>query len=113
MSTLEAPERPHDDVGEHDDEHHDHPTDKKYVKIAVILAVLTAAEIATYPGEDLLGSFLIPILLVLMVIKFWYVAAFFMHLKFDARMFSWVFIAGLATAAIVYIIVLATFEFFV
>ena len=95
------------------DEHaHDHPGEKTYVKIAVILAVLTALEVATYPAEDTLGSWVIPILLVLMVVKFWYVAAFFMHLKFDSRLFSWVFIAGIITAAACYIAVLATFEFF-
>ncbi|QGG96724.1 cytochrome C oxidase subunit IV family protein [Actinomarinicola tropica] len=95
------------------DEHaHEHPGEKTYLKIAVILAVLTALEVATYPAEDALGSAVIPILLVLMVIKFWYVAAFFMHLKFDSRMFSWVFIAGIVTGAACYLAVLATFEFF-
>ena len=91
---------------------HDHPDEKTYVKIALILGVLTALEVATYPAEDTLGSLVIPILLTLMVIKFWYVAAFFMHLKFDSRMFSWVFIAGIVTAAACYIAALATFEFF-
>ncbi len=91
---------------------HDHPSEKTYVKIAVILAVLTAAEVATYPAEDALGSLVIPILLVLMTVKFYYVAAFFMHLKFDSRMFSGMFIAGLATAVICYVVVLSTFEFF-
>jgi cytochrome c oxidase subunit IV len=91
---------------------HEHPTDRKYVQIAVILAVLTAAEIATYPAEEVLGAALIPILLVLMVIKFWYVAAFFMHLRFDTRMFSWVFVAGIAFALGVYIVTLLTFQHF-
>ena len=109
MSTVDAPpsgEVHPDDLGPH------HPTDKTYVKIAIILAVLTAAEIATYPAEEALGSFVIPILLVLMVIKFWYVAAFFMHLKFDTKMFSWVFVTGLLTATAVYIVALATFQYF-
>jgi cytochrome c oxidase subunit IV len=47
-----------------------------------------------------------------MVIKFWYVAAFFMHLKFDTRMFSWVFVAGIAFALGVYVATLLTFQFF-
>ena len=108
--SVDAPEK--DEV--HDAEHdgHEHPTDRKYVQIAVILAVLTAAEVATYPAEDVLGSALIPILMVLMTIKFWYVAAFFMHLKFDTRMFSWVFVAGISFALGVYIATLATFQFF-
>ena len=81
-------------------------------RVKLILAVLTALEVATYPAEDALGSLVIPILGVLMVVKFWYVAAFFMHLKFDTRMFSWVFISGIVLAAAVYLVVLATFEFF-
>lgn len=88
-----------------------HPSDKTYVKIAIILAVLTAAEVATYPSEDVLGSAVIPILLVLMVIKFWYVAAFFMHLKFDTKLFSSVFVGGLVASCAVYIGTLASFEF--
>ena len=87
-----------------------HPSEKTYVKIAVILAVLTAAEVATYPAEDTLGSAIVPILLVLMVIKFWYVAAFFMHLKFDTKMFSSVFVAGLVASSAVYIGTLTSME---
>jgi cytochrome c oxidase subunit IV len=107
MSAVETEE-----VHEATHEPHEHPTDRKYVQIAIILAVLTAAEIATYPAEDVLGSALIPILLVLMTIKFWYVAAFFMHLKFDTRMFSWVFVTGIAFAVGVYVVTLLTFQFF-
>jgi len=91
--------------------HHGHPDEKTYVKIALILAALTAAEVATYPAEDALGSLVIPILLVLMTIKFYYVAAFFMHLKFDGKLFSTVFIAGIVTAVACYCVALATFEF--
>ena len=110
MSAVDAPEQ--DEVHDaHDDEGHEHPSDKTYVKIAIILAILTAAEIATYPTEDVLGPTLVPILMVLMVIKFWYVAAFFMHLKFDTRMFSWVFIAGIVFAVSVYVVTLLTFQY--
>ena len=94
-----------------DADEHAHPGEKTYVKIALILAVLTAAEVATYPAEDALGSLVIPILLVLMTIKFYYVAAFFMHLKFDSKLFSGVFVAGIVTAVACYVATLATFEF--
>ena len=111
MSTTATPDAPEVHTG---DEHgHDHPGEKTYIKIALILAVLTAAEVATYPAEDALGSLVTPLLLVLMTVKFWYVAAFFMHLKFDTKMFSWVFVAGIITGLGVYIATLATFEFFV
>lgn len=99
----------------HEDTHeaHEHPSDRKYIQIALILAALTAAEISTYPAEDVLGSLLIPLLMVLMVIKFWYVAAFFMHLKFDTRLFSWVFVAGIVLACAVYVAALTSFQFWV
>ncbi len=90
---------------------HDHPSDKSYIKIAVLLAVLTALEVATYPAEEALGSLVIPILMVLMVVKFWYVAAFFMHLKFDTKAFSWMFIFGLTLASACYIGALSTFQY--
>lgn len=109
MSAVDATESEHTDVAEPGA--HPHPTDKSYVKIAIILAILTAAEIATYPAEDALGWTLVPILMVLMVIKFWYVAAFFMHLKFDTRMFSWVFVAGIVFAVGVYVVTLLTFHY--
>ena len=91
---------------------HDHPDEKTYVKIALILGVLTALEVATYPAEDTLGSLVIPILLTLMVIKFWYVAAFFMHLKFDSVILTRIFYAGLLLAVAVYVIALTTFHVF-
>ncbi|MFP3906398.1 MAG: cytochrome C oxidase subunit IV family protein [Acidimicrobiales bacterium] len=111
MSAVDAPAP--DEVHDTEHEGHDHPSDKTYVKIAIILAILTAAEIATYPAEDALGSAVIPILLVLMVVKFWYVAAFFMHLRFDTRMFSWMFVSGIVFAVAVYVVTLLTFHFFV
>lgn len=105
MSAIDTNPEVHED-----EDAHAHPGDKTYIKIAIILAVLTALEVATYPAEDALGSTVIPILMVLMVIKFWYVAAFFMHLKFDTKAFSWMFIGGLVLASAVYIGALAMFE---
>lgn len=94
-----------------DDAEHAHPSEKTYLKIALILGVLTVAEVATYPLEDTLEWLVLPILLVLMTIKFYYVAAFFMHLKFDSRIFSWVFVAGIITAVACFMIALTTLEF--
>lgn len=111
-ASTDLDEQEFDDEVLHDyGAHHGHPDEKSYVKIAIILAALTAAEVATYPAEDALGSLVIPILLVLMVIKFYYVAAFFMHLKFDGRLFSGVFVAGIVTALFCYVVMLATFAF--
>ena len=97
----------HDDV--HVDEHDDHPSDKLYVQIAIILAVITAAEVSTYLVD--FGALMLPSLMVMMVAKFILVAMFFMHLKFDNKLFSWVFVAGLALAVAVYVAPLTAFEY--
>ena len=102
VESAEAPE-----VAEED--HHMHPSDWKYVQIAIILALLTAAEVATYYIDT--GPLEIPILITLMIVKFVLVAMWFMHLKFDSPLFTRTFVAGLAMAVVVYIAVLSTFEF--
>jgi cytochrome c oxidase subunit 4 len=92
---------------------HEHPRDLLYVQVALVLAVLTAAEVATYNQDfsDALGDFQVPMLLLLMTIKFSLVIMFFMHLRFDHRLFSWVFIGGLVLASVVYIATLLTFQY--
>lgn len=110
--TVESAERAgHDPVATHD-ETHDHPSDSKYIKIALILGVLTALEVGTYYIEEELGAALIPILMAMMIVKFWIVAAFFMHLRFDSKLFSRVFVAGVILSVAVYVAMIATFEFF-
>jgi cytochrome c oxidase subunit 4 len=100
-----------DDHDAHANEHrHEEPSDLKYIWIAIILAVLTALEIlATEIGPE--GSLLVPMLLVLMFVKFWIVASFFMHLRFDSRLFSLMFYLGLGFAVVLYSVMLATFHF--
>jgi cytochrome c oxidase subunit 4 len=89
---------------------HKEPTDKQYVFIALLLAVLTAIEIAaTEVGPD--GPLLIISLLVLMVVKFAFVILFFMHLRFDNKLFSRMFYIGLVFAVVLYSVMLATFHF--
>ena len=95
----------------HVDEEHDHPSDLQYVKIAIILAVITAAEVVTFYVEDELGSLLAPILIVMMIVKFAIVAAYFMHLKFDSNLLTRVFVAGIVLAVAVYIAAMTTFHF--
>ena len=51
-------------------------------------------------------------LLILMVIKFVMVVSLFMHLRFDNKMFSWLFYSGLFLAIFVYAVALMTFRFF-
>ena len=58
------------------------------------------------------GVLFLPALLIMMVVKFVMVVSYFMHLKFDNKVFSYLFYAGLALAVGVYIVFLSTFKFF-
>jgi cytochrome c oxidase subunit IV len=99
-------------AAEAEDHSHDHPSDWAYIKIALLLGAITGVEVFTYFRSVLdWGDFLIPALLFMMVIKFWLVATWFMHLKFDNSIFSRMFVGGLVLAVGVYVIALATFEF--
>jgi cytochrome c oxidase subunit 4 len=76
---------------------HGHPSELSYVAIAIILAIITSIEVAVYYIE-LLHPYLLPILLALSVVKFFLVAAYFMHLKFDSKLFVAFFGGGLTLA---------------
>lgn len=113
MSTTESitpDQAPTAADGPADDDAHHHPGDLLYIQIAIILAAITAVEVLTYFVD--FGPFQTPSLLIMMAVKFVMVAMFFMHLKFDNKLFSWVFIVGLVLAVVVYIAMLLAFEFF-
>lgn len=94
-------------------EEHAHPNPSAYVGIAVILAVATAVEIALYYLEEDLSSTVVTVsLLVLMVIKFFLVALWFMHLRFEARVFRHMFYGGAVLAVVAYSVVLAVSHVF-
>lgn len=78
------------------DEHGGHASPGFYWLIGGILAVLTAVEVGAYYME--LGAIEVPLLLMLSAAKFALVVMYFMHLKFDSRIFSGVFLAGLVLA---------------
>jgi cytochrome c oxidase subunit 4 len=99
---------------EHDHSHDHHAqhgmSNAGYIRIAIILAAMTGLEVSTYYVD--FGAFFLPVLLILMVVKFFVVVSYFMHLKFDNKLFSFCFYAGLFLAVMVYVIALATFKFF-
>lgn len=81
--------------GGHDD--HAHASVGFYWMIGIILAVLTGVEVWAFYME--LGSWEVPLLLILSAAKFVLVVMFFMHLKFDSKIFTGVFMAGFILAA--------------
>jgi cytochrome c oxidase subunit IV len=78
---------------EHDTHHeHEHPGNMTYVVVGIALAILTALEVAVI-YIPALSAAVVPILLVLTTAKFALVVMFYMHLKMDDRIFTWVFVA--------------------
>jgi cytochrome c oxidase subunit IV len=80
------------------DEHH--PQAPTYIVVAIILTILTAFEIGVFYAP-FLQAILVPLLIILAILKFILVAAFYMHLHFDSRVFSGLFLFPLALAALI------------
>jgi cytochrome c oxidase subunit 4 len=91
------------------DDEHDHASDRSYIGVAVVLGLITAAEVLTYFVD--IGDALVPALMIMMVAKFFLVAGYFMHLKQDIPLFTGFFMGGLCLAALVYIVMLTTLQF--
>lgn len=83
-----------------------HPTPRLYVQTAAVLFVLTAMEFSTYFIDFAVAT--VPLLVILMAIKFAIVAGIFMHLKYDTRLFTRMMGAGLGLAVGLYILTVAT-----
>ncbi len=84
-----------------------HPGWQTYVVIGVILTVITAVEVAVF-YIPAMHPVMAPVLLTLSAAKFILVIMFYMHLKFDSRLFSTVFVGPLllAVTAVISLIIL-------
>ena len=98
-------------VDAHERQTHQHPSAKEYIRIGIILAVLTGLEVTTAYSQ-IKHSILVPTLLCLSFVKFVLVVMWFMHLKFDARTYARFFVMGLVGAFTLFLIVLMTFHVF-
>jgi cytochrome c oxidase subunit IV len=90
-------------------EHH-HPTPRQYVLIAVVLVVITGVEIATSYIDTAHTNLIIFALFVMAAVKFFLVAAWYMHMRTDQAFFRRVFVVGMIGAGVVYGIVLLVFS---
>jgi len=91
------------------DEHHPpHPTPSQYWKIAVLLAVLTAIEVALYyiDRQLELGMINSLALLVLAFLKFVIVVGWYMHLRYEKSTLNRLFVSGFILAGSLYLVVL-------
>ena len=91
------------------EQHAAHPTPAQYWKIAVLLAALTAVEVAMFyinQSNDL-GILNAAVLLSLALFKFVIVVGWYMHLRFEKSTLTRFFSAGFILAMSLYLIVLA------
>jgi cytochrome c oxidase subunit IV len=80
---------------------HEHPTWSIYWKVALVLTVITVAEVWCYYVKSFVAShYFIPTLLMLSAVKFVIVVLFYMHLKYDHKLFRALFAGPLAVAII-------------
>ena len=89
----------------------DHPTPRTYVNVAIILSIITIIEVAIVIVE-VPSVILISSLLALSAVKFAFVVGWFMHLKFDAKLYQALFLGGLFLAIAVLLALVALFENF-
>jgi len=89
---------------------HKHPTASTYGKVAAILFVITIAEVWAYYIPSFVASRgFVPTLLILSAAKFIIVVMFYMHLKYDHRLFRVLFTGPLLIAALTLIALLFLF----
>ncbi len=78
---------------------HTHPTGWTYIKVGVILTLITAIEVWAYYVPALVASPLFnPALLIMSAAKFAIVVMFYMHLKYDHKLFKALFTGPLIVA---------------
>src|ERR1700690_21461 len=94
-------------VGE---EFHHHPTPRQYVLIAVVLVIVTSIEIATSYLNTGHTNLIIVALFLMAALKFFLVAAWYMHMRNDQPFFRRIFVVGMVGAGIVYGIVILVFS---
>lgn len=76
---------------DHADATHHGPTTGTYLAVAVVLVLITAFEVWIYYSPIAKMGIFVPMLLVLSAIKFFTVVAFYMHLKYDHKLFRVLF----------------------
>ncbi len=87
-----------------------HGTPGFYVLVGFILSVITIVEVWAF-AWTWLGGLLIPVMLILSLMKFVLVVGFYMHLRFDHKMYSWVFTSCMVGGVALFVILLILFAF--
>ena len=85
----------------HDAVHEYHPGWSTYWKVALILTIITAVEVSAYYIPAWSTSWVyVPSMLIMSTVKFVIVVMFYMHLKYDHKIFRSLFSGPLLLAGI-------------
>jgi len=110
-----AQDRTHQEADRHTEatrpaEPHAHPTWSTYKWVALVLIVITVIEVWVYYIPEFVASRLfVPSLLVMSAAKFVIVVMFYMHLKYDHKLFRALFTGPLIIAVLTIISLLFLF----
>jgi len=86
---------------------------RTYVNVAIVLAIITAVEVATLYIPGIPNPVLVISLLAMSAVKFFLVVGFFMHLKYDHPIMRALFVGPLLIAIAIILAVMALFSAFV
>ena len=101
----------HDAQGNASPHEHTHPDWGTYKWVALILTAITGLEVWIYYLPSFTATKLfVPTLLILSAIKFTIVVMFYMHLKYDAKLFRALFVGPLLIASFIIVGLLFLFN---
>jgi cytochrome c oxidase subunit 4 len=86
-----------------------HASVQTYVRVAIVLAILTAIEIGALYVPGLPVHILVTLILIFGTMKFALVVAFFMHLRYDSKLLSVLFVGPLFIALLIILAIMALF----
>jgi cytochrome c oxidase subunit 4 len=77
---------------------HEHPTWREYKWVALILTLITVVEVWVYYTPFSKSALFVPVLLIMSAVKFAIVVLFYMHLRYDHKLFKALFTGPLMIA---------------
>ena len=92
---------------------HEHPTWREYKWVALILTLITVVEVWIYYTPFKQSALFVPALLIMSAVKFTIVVMFYMHLKYDHKIFRALFTGPLIIAMSTLLALLFVFGKFV
>jgi len=88
-----------------------YPDEWQYIKVALILFAITMGEVGIYYVSGAAHA-VVTLMLFMMIAKFSIVALYFMHLRFDSKLFRRLFVTGILLAVAIYMIALTSLHVF-